>query len=259
MQGIRGNWRNRRAPAFKRGYTQASAKSYASYRQRSNTYRGYRQFPRNSYTYPRNNRKYIKYGGVNPIETKWADTTVSLSFDATGDTTAGVSTGDVLVIAQGLTQSTRIGGRICVKSLQVSGLLNYLPSTSALASTNCYLYLVEDRQPNGVYATIQDIYTGSAMYISIRYVPYMKRFRIIKKFIWNFTSSAGVSTAYNAVRKNFDWFHRFKKPLIISYTSDSGLIAQRLERTLLWVYGSDAQSDDHVTLSGEMRVRYTDQ
>ena len=88
--------------------------------------------------YTRRSGFYGRYKGERP-EKKFFDTTVSFQVDTTAEVPA---TGQLNLIVQGDTESTR-DGRVChVKSIHFRGLAQFAPGAAATASTVGYMYCI---------------------------------------------------------------------------------------------------------------------
>lgn len=186
-------------------------------------------------------------------ELKFFDTANSFTFDTTGEVPA---TGQLNLIPQGVTESTRVG-RLCVlKSIQLRGEFVFSPGAAALAATTVYMYLVLDTQCNGAAAAITDVLTSNVLATALINLNNSQRFRILKRWVQPLVSSAGVTTAYNQVVVPLDYFKKIDVPL--DFSSTAGAISEIRSNNLFLLAGSDGQSDDTVTFIGTTRVRFGD-
>lgn len=195
------------------------------------------------------------YGRFAPSgnENKFFDTALSFNFDATGEVPA---TGQLNLIPQGVTESTRVG-RLCVlKSIQIRGNTAFVPGAAATASGVTYLYLVLDTQCNGAAAAIGDVLTSDNMVSALVNLNNSMRFRILKRFVLQHVACAGVTTAYNNVNQTIDYFKKLDIPL--DFSSTTGALTELRSNNLFLLAGSSASIDDAVAFLGTCRVRFAD-
>jgi len=218
-----------------------------------------RQDPRNARIYP-SQRGYDRSGGYygrfsGPgAELKFFDTVINAPMDATG---AIADTGGQLVlIPQGVTESTRVGRLAKIKSIQMKGNVVFVPAAAATAASTAFMYLVQDTQTNGAAAAITDVLTSNNMSTALINIANSQRFRIIKKWKWSMNSGAGATTAYNNVVRHMEWYKKCDIP--IEYSSTTGVLTEIRTNNLFLLTGSDAASDDLITFAGQCRVRFSD-
>jgi len=195
------------------------------------------------------------YGRFPPVgdELKFFDTALAFTFDATGEVPA---TGQLVLIPQGTTESTRVGNKCVITSINLKGNLLFAPGAAvAAASTIAYMWLIQDTQANGAAAAITDVFTGTNASTVFRNIANSNRFIILKKFVWNFTSQAGATTAFAQVIKNFNYYKKCNIPL--KYSSTSGAITELKSNNIFLITGS-INSDDTITMDGNCRVRFND-
>lgn len=186
-------------------------------------------------------------------EAKFFDTVLNWSFDATGEVPA---TGQLVLIPQGVTESTRVGRKCSIISIHMRGVVVFTPGAAATASSVAYFYLVQDTQTNGAAAAVTDVLTSNNMSVAMRNMSNIDRFKVIKRFIIPLTSSAGVTTAYNTVNIPFEYYTGCQIP--IEYSSTTGAIGEIRSNNLFILAGTEGSSDDTITMSGLCRVRFLD-
>lgn len=189
--------------------------------------------------------------GVN--EMKFFDTSNSFAFDATGEVPA---TGQLNLIPQGTTESSRIGRKCCIKSIQMRGTIQYVPDTNTLGATTVYLYLVLDKQCNGAAAAITDVLTSANMSIGMVNMANSERFVILKRFIIKQQAGAGVQAAFGRDNAQIEFYHKCNLPL--EFSSTTGAITELKSNNLFLLAGTDTASDDLVTFLGTTRLRFSD-
>jgi len=182
-------------------------------------------------------------------EVKFFDTDLDFLFDQTAEVPA---TGQLALIPQGDTQSTRDGRQATIKSLQLRAIMTYAPAASTAGTTDCWLWLVLDTQTNGAAAAITDVFTSNAAWDNMINLSNSDRFKILKKWKFHFQSQAGVSGAYQQVTKPLEYYKKCNIPM--QWSSTTGAITEiRSNNIFLMAGGFD---DDLVTFSGTCRLRF---
>lgn len=182
-------------------------------------------------------------------EVKFFDTPHTFSVDATGEVPA---TGQLNLIPQGDTESTRDGRQCTIKSIQIRGEMNFAPGAGAVGGTHVYMWLVLDKQCNGAAAAITDVFTSSSCIQNLVNLANSGRFRIIKKWVMPYNVGAGVTTAYVNVVKQIEFFKKCNIPL--QFSSTTGAITEIKSNNLFLLAGSS--SDDLVAFQGQTRLRF---
>lgn len=194
-------------------------------------------------------RQFPRTQGLLP-EKKFFDTDLAFDFDATGEIPA---TGQLALIPQGDTESTRDGRLAIIKSVQIRGRMLFNPTTSANASTTTFLYLVLDTQANGAAAAITDVFTSNSMATNMLNLNNSGRFRILKKWVHVFNAQAGVTTAYNTVIKQLEFYKRCN--IKMDWSAAAGAITEIRSNNLFLMAGATT-SDDLVSFTGTCRLRF---
>lgn len=224
---------------------------YSSYRPRSS-----------GYVAPRYKRYYRRQYGRSvaarvrkslSIEKKFFDTAVAFTVDATAEVP---TSGQWVLIPQGVTESTRVGRQCTIKSVQFRANLTYIPGADTLGCTTAYVYLVLDKQANGAAAAVTDVFTGTSMQTAMLNLSNSERFRILKKWVLKFQAGAGVSGAYGRDSQSIEYFKKCNIP--VEYSSTTGAITELKSNNLFIIAGTDATADDEVNVSGTARLRFTD-
>lgn len=203
---------------------------------------------------------YGRYSGSAP-ELKFFDTALTFSADATAEVGGTAVLGQVSLIPQGVTQSTRVGRKATVMSIYTHGIAVFVPAAAATASTNVYMYLIQDTQTNGAAATISGdtgIFTSNQLHVANMNLANGQRFKILKKWVMNFTSPAGATTAYNNVSKTWQFYKKCQIPIEYDAAADTGALTTIRSNNIFFAYGTDGQSDDLVTFVGTCRLRFAD-
>lgn len=185
-------------------------------------------------------------------EMKFFDTALSFSVDATGEVPA---TGQLALIPQGDTESSRDGRMAYVKSIQMRGTMLLNPGGAASAATVVYMYLVLDTQANGAAAAVTDVFTSATLNGALVNLANSQRFKILKKWVIDFNTGAGATTAFNQTAKHFELYKKLNVP--VSYSSTTGAIGEIKSNNLFLIAGS-INTDDLVTVTGVARLRFLD-
>lgn len=219
--------------------------------------RGRRAYSR--MTIPRFRRGYGRtggfYGRYPPMgdELKFLDTVMNAPIDTTPEVLA---TGQPCLIVQGATESNRIGRKCVVKSISIKGTLTFTPAAAATAAVSASIQVVWDKQANGSALTVTDVYTPNGSYLTdYRNMANSTRFQILKAFSWTFNSSAGVTTAYNPVRKWVNWSKKVNIPL--EFSGATGAITE-IKSNNICILGVSQGGDDLMTWNGTVRIRFSD-
>lgn len=191
-------------------------------------------------------------GSGGASELKFFDTAISFMVDATGEVPA---TGQLVLIPQGVTESTRVGRSCVIKSLYFKGVVTFAPAASANSLTNVYIYFVQDTQANGAAAAVTDVMTGSNLSTALINLDNSQRFRILKKFQIHLESNAGVTTAYNSTSRILEFYKKCHIP--IDYSSTTGAISEIRSNNIFMLAGTDG-TDDVAAVTGTVRVRFAD-
>lgn len=183
-------------------------------------------------------------------ELKFFDTALSFNFDTTGEVPA---TGQLVLIPQGDTESTRDGRKAIIKSIQIRGNVEYQPAAAANMDSLAFLMVVLDTQTNGAAATISDVFTNSNMSTNLLNLNNSGRFRILMKKQWTFNATAGVTTAYCQQIRQCEMYTKCNIP--IDWNSTAGAITEIKTNNIFLLAGAIG-SDDLVVFLGNARVRF---
>jgi len=185
-------------------------------------------------------------------ELKFFDTATSFNIDQTAEVPAS---GQLNLIPQGVTESTRVGRKCILRSIMGRWDLAYSPGAAAVGATTAAVYLVLDKQANGAAATFADVFGGTLATQGLHNLSNSQRFVVLKKWVWTFNTGAGVTTAYNSVVKHVDWFKKCNIPL--EFSSTTGAITELRSNNVFLLAGA-YNTDDVVGVSGNVRVRFSD-
>lgn len=188
-------------------------------------------------------------------EKKFHDLGLAFDIDFTAETAGAAGLGQLDLIAQGDTESTRDGRQCTIDSIEIKGTLTFTPGAGATASGMTAIYLVQDTQANGAQAVFSDIFTTTVVNTCVRNLSNGSRFRILKKWIHTWNPPAGATTAYNTQTKFIDTFKKCNIPL--EFSSTTGAIGELKSNHIFLAYGATLSGiDDLVSFAGKSRLRF---
>lgn len=196
------------------------------------------------------------YGRFRPGgELKFFDTAISFSFDATGEVPA---TGQLTLIPQGVTESTRIGRKCTVKSIEIRGTMTFTPAATTSGVDDVFLFVVLDKQCNGAAASVTDVLTSNAMGSALVNLENSDRFVILRKVQRRLVSNAGVSAAYSRDQQPFSVFIRCNYDIEYDSSAATGAIGTIRSNNIFLLAGSGLIGDDVSTCDATCRLRFSD-
>ncbi len=167
------------------------------------------------------------------------------------------ATGSINVIAQGVTEKTRIGRKCVIKSILWRYNLELLASADVGASetVRCIVYL--DKQCNGAIATVTGI-LESTNYQSFNNLANSGRFRILydRVHALNPTAAAGNGTANDvpSFEMNASFYKKVNIP--IEFDSTTGAITEMRSNNLCIM--TVTRVGDLCKLDSKVRLRFSD-
>ncbi len=198
---------------------------------------------------------YGRYAGAN-AELKFHD----FDLDISPVTSAGTITASLNLIAQGVTESTRVGRKCTIKSISIYYQLT-LPESDAAAtpagSDTLRLIVFNDKQCNGATATILGI-LETANVRDHRNLANQGRFNIFYDKLHNIayngmaSDGAGLVSQGNVV-KNFRWGKKCTIPL--EFDNTTGAVTEIRSNNLGIILISNQGT---VVFNGKIRLRFSD-
>ncbi len=163
------------------------------------------------------------------------------------------------LIAQGTTDSTRIGRSICVHDIMVDGRVELPASTATSNSENLVkFHLVLDKQCNGADAAVADVVTVAAAGMhSYRNLANAKRFQILATKVVRLQATIygnGTTNKGGPVAVPIKIYKKGEWP--ISFNSTAGAITE-VESNNLFLMAVCATSAGPPTFTARFRLRYT--
>jgi len=193
------------------------------------------------------------YGRFGPGgELKFFDTAIAFNVDTTGEVPA---TGQLVLIPQGVTESTRVGRKCVVKSIQARLDALASPGANATFSSTYAIYVILDKQCNGAAAGATDVFTGTQFTQAMHNLANSQRFVILKKIVRTVNASSGASTALNTTLQHIEFYKKCNIPL--EFSSTTGAITE-LRSNNIFLMASAYGTDDLVGIAGNIRVRFED-
>ena len=212
---------------------------------------------RGKYRYSRSKR--TRYQGLVPTyrgfvprrfqqgEWKYLDVAISGAVDTTGAVYA------LNVMQLGNTASTRVGMKISIRSIEIRVYNQATPATGIDQVHR--MYLMVDRQTNGVGPTAVTDYFSAANIYGLRQLANRKRFKcILDKTIY--LCAAGEANS-GRFRK---FYLKLRRPLVVEYnTGNAGNVSDIVSNFLfLGFIGNVVAGGTAGSSAGYARIRYTD-
>lgn len=213
--------------------------------------RAVRAVPRRRVQIPRPMTQYRERGG----ELKFLDTAIALTFPTVAACSTTAATGNIHIVPQGDGGSEREGRKITIKSINLKGNFTLVPGMDAASSSVAYLYVVLDTQCNGNNPAITDVLTSNDMQANFANLANDNRFRIMKKFIVEMSSTAGVTTAYNNHSRAIDWYKKCNIDITYDNTAATGAVTTTRINNIFLIQGSGV--DNQIAFTGAARIRFT--
>ena len=207
--------------------------SYGSYKRAmpkasGSRYTGYRKAPVTRFRkgYNRTGGYYGRYKGVTVGEKKFHD--IDIDDAAVSVSGSILNSGSLCQIAQGTTESTRVGRKAVIRSINWRYQINLGSETTvANGADTVRIVLYKDKQANGQTATVTDI-LETANYQSFRNLANSARFQILLDKLVTVSSGGGAGNgttdATLPVIRNYSFFKKCKIP--IEYSSTTGAIGE---------------------------------
>jgi len=166
--------------------------------------------------------------------------------------------------------NTRIGRKVCIKSLRVHGYVEY-PSGQNSTSVSIdspvliRVILYQDKQTNGVQSQGEDVISSGAGSVAVsmfQNAVNFGRFRVLKdkKISLNITAVTFDASDTNMTGnlRSFNWNIRFRKPLIINFNStNGGTVADIVDHSFHVIAGVN-RADTGARLSYKARAVFVD-
>lgn len=186
-------------------------------------------------------------------ELKFFDTALSFNADATLEVPA---TGQLALIPQGDTASSRDGRMAYIRSIAIEAIANLVPGAAATAADVLYMWLVHDTQTNGAAAAATDVVTSSTASTAMPNMNNSRRFRILKRWRIDFNPGAGATTALNNCIHHIKFYQKCNIP--VTFSSTTGAITEIRDNNLFLLAGSSGATDDLIAVQGTCRLRFYD-
>lgn len=188
-------------------------------------------------------------------ELKFHDIDVDL---AAGDRSAGaiLNAGSINLIAQGVTESQRIGRKCTIKNINWRGQLQLVASATIGTPQTCRLMLILDKQCNGAAATVGGV-LESTNYQSFNNLANKGRFQTLsdQAYTLNPKAAGGNGTANDVAAVLMDFAIYKKCDLSIEFDSTAGAITEiRSNNLFILLITSDTGS--LISLDSKIRLRF---
>ncbi len=174
---------------------------------------------------------------------------------------SGSIQGEINAIAQGVTESTRVGRVAFITSIFLREQFSIIESALAGTSSGYVRTMVVlDKQCNGAQASVTDILTVPTIkFFGFNNLANKNRFKVLHDKITKVTipAAGGNGTAIETCRGNTvrSWYKKFKKPLAIEFSSTTGAITEvRSNNIIILSIGIQGI----VKWDAALRIRFTD-
>lgn len=165
-----------------------------------------------------------------------------------------LGTGSQCLVPQGVTESTRIGRKMTIRSINWRYNLTLATSTTTTADGDTVrLILYLDKQCNGATAAVTDI-LETAEYQSFNNLSNKDRFTILADRHHTLNSGSALTLNIQGVQENGSFFKKCALP--IEYSSTTGAISEIRSNNIGILTVS--KNDNLVALDGRMRIRFSD-
>ncbi len=187
--------------------------------------------------------------------------------EAGADFSAGVisNTSSLVLIGQGVTESTRIGRKCVIRSIGWRGNLKgaTVATASAPPAHSVRLLVVQDTQANGAAPTVSG--TGglfeSADYQSFNNLVNKGRFKVLYDKVhamnWGAGAGDGTTNDFAPFNRNFTFFKKCEIPIEYSGVASPSVITELRTNNIYGVMISSSSGTD-VSLDSKFRFRFSD-
>jgi hypothetical protein len=209
--------------------------------------------------YYRRSGYYGRFGSTGSgVEMKFHDVDVNDAAVATNGSI--LNSGSVNLIAQGVTESTRVGRKAVLRSINWRWNIKKAATTAgSSASETVRLVLYLDKQCNGAAAGVTDI-LESDDYQSFNNLANKGRFKILMDRHYTINAQAGggdgTTEDYGAMEVNGSFFKKCSIP--IEFSSTTGAITEIRSNNLGVLILSKNGTSTAPVFDSKMRLRFTD-
>ncbi len=194
--------------------------------------------------------RYGRTGELKFFETDVDDAVVAAGFNVLGS---------LNLIPQGVTESTRVGRKCCIKRVQLK-LSATLPTTATAASTEDVLRIVLllDKQANGANPANTDI-VETSNYLAFNNLANSQRFKTLWSRNYSFNCSSGsgrgsTDTLSYGAHTRFIQVNK-KCNIPVEFNATTGAITEIRSSNVILCYAS---KNGLVGIDGNARVRFSD-
>jgi len=208
--------------------------------------------------YGRYNVRGRRATGAKGNELKFFDTALNFSFDGVAEVPA---TGQLNLIPQGVTESTRVGRKCVLKSIHILGSVT-TPGAGAAPDSLCIM-VVLDKQCNGAAAAVADVLTQASLtaaYLdnALTNLENSERFVILKKVVLKGNPYFGIATVPGQAEVvHMDYYKKCNISLEFDSTASTGAIGTIRSNNVFLIAGAN-RTDDVYSFIGNCRVRFAD-
>ncbi len=184
-------------------------------------------------------------------ETKFLDT--SITGHVLGST-GGTVDDSMNHVAQGTTESQRVGRQIRIHHINIRGNFNFAEHATE-SNDVCRFIVFLDKQANGAAAVTADILESASVH-AFRNLANTKRFQILddKHFTIN-AMNADAASNYGGFEKIYNFFYKSAAGIPIEFNNTAGAIGEIRSNNIGTLFLNDK---GNVAFGGTCRIRYSD-
>lgn len=220
-------------------------------------------------------RRNWRWGGALGVERKWYDSSVNaatIGGPAGATVTAAMQDpGGIQCLnapVQGTSQTTRVGNKYNITSIQINGLVYLNPEANATAAEPAYkvtIAIVWDKQTNAAQMASEELWinpsgTAAGLANPLRNLLYSKRFKVLKQIVLTLRpqtmSYDGTNMEQGGEVAPWEYYHEFKKPVVVECRGNAGNVTDIVNHSFHVV--ATCNVEDVTTMFYNARVRFTD-
>ncbi len=197
---------------------------------------------------------YGRFAGGSAQEHKFLDLNIN---DASIVANGNIAEDSIFGIAQGVTESTRIGRKAVIRAINWRFNIELLAAALATGTETVRVILYQDKQCNGATAAITDV-VESNNFQSFNNLANKGRFRTLmdRTYSLNHHAATGDGAANDAVPFTINDSFYYKCTMPVEYDSTTGAITEIRSNNVGVLLLSDI--GDLAGFTSKMRVRFTD-
>lgn len=199
-------------------------------------------------------KQYVKRVAFSIAERKYIDTAISVTVGTTPTVTV------LNALAQGTSDSTRIGGKIAIHSIEAHLVVVSAAGTAQPATGDlCFTGLILDKDCKGAAPAVTAMYSGNFPPSAVRVAATMKRFKLLRSHTCPtmlMGTAPGTGSPANPPQ-GITMLKAFGPPLKVPYGGNAGTVADINQNGLFFICSTYLQAST-CSMYGTIRVWYSD-